>query len=161
MLSETELKNLDEIKKRYPDNQSVLLPALWMIQDKYGFVSQDSMKYLGDILKIPYNYIMGVVTFYTMFNQKPMGKYQLQVCTNISCMLRGGYELFDYISQKLKIKNKGITEDGMFSIEEVECLGSCATAPVMQVNNKEYYENLDTGKLDNLIEHFKTHVKEN
>jgi NADH-quinone oxidoreductase E subunit len=161
MLSETELKNLDEIKNRYPDNQSVLLPALWMIQDKYGFVSQDSMKYLGDILKIPYNYILGVVTFYTMFNQKPMGKYQLQVCTNISCMLRGGYELFDYISQKLKIKNKGITEDGMFSIEEVECLGSCATAPVMQVNNKEYYENLDTGKLDNLIEHFKTHVKEN
>ena len=161
MFNETELKKIDELKKRYPDNKSVLLPALWIMQDKYGYISEDAIKYIGEILNIPCNYILGVVTFYTMFNKKPMGKYQLQVCTNISCMLRGGYELFEYISSKLNIINKEISRDGMFSIEEVECLGSCATAPVMQVNNKEYFENLDKDKIDNLLEHFKSHVKEN
>jgi len=151
MFDEKELKEIEKIKKRYPDNKSVLLPVLWMIQDKYGWISDDSMKYAGDLLDISYEHILGVVTFYTMLNKKPVGKYHLQICTNVSCMLRGGYELYNYISEKLKIKNKEITEDGMFSIEEVECLGSCATAPMLQVNNKEYHENLTFEKIEELI----------
>lgn len=152
MFDEKEIKEVENLKKRYPDNKSVLLPVLWMLQEKYGWISNDAMKFAGDLLKIPYEHILGVVTFYTMFNSKPVGKFHLQICTNVSCMLRGGYELFNYISEKLGIKNKETSEDGMFSIEEVECLGSCATAPMLQINNKEYYENLTKEKIDKLIE---------
>ncbi|MEO6694318.1 MAG: NAD(P)H-dependent oxidoreductase subunit E, partial [Ignavibacteria bacterium] len=84
--------------------------------------------------------------------KKPMGRHHLQICTNVSCMLCGGYELFHHISKQLGIKNKEITSDGEFSIEEVECLGSCATAPMLQVNNKEFYENLSLEKADRLID---------
>ena len=151
MFDDKELKEVEKIKKRYPDNKSALLPVLWMIQKKFGWISDESMKYAGDLLQIPYEHILGVVSFYTMFNEKPVGKYNLQICTNVSCMLRGGYELFNFISEKLKIKNKETTKDGMFTIEEVECLGSCATAPMMQVNNKEYYENLTKEKAEEII----------
>ena len=160
MFSEKEITEIENIKKRYPDSKSVLLPVLWMVQEKEGWISNDAMKYIGDLLKIPYEHILGVVSFYTMFNNKPVGKYNLQICTNVSCMLRGGYELFQFISEKLKIKNKETTSDGMFTIEEVECLGSCATPPMMQVNNKEYYENLTKEKVEELINHFRKNIKE-
>ena len=160
MLDEKELQNVENIKSRYPDNKSALLPVLWIIQEKYGWISEDSMKYVGDLLNISYEHILGVVTFYTMFNNKPKGRYNLQICTNVSCMLRGGYELYNYISEKLGIKNKETTEDGMFTIEEVECLGSCATAPMLQVNNKEYYENLTKEKIEEILSDLKNKSKE-
>ncbi len=160
MFDDKELKEVENILKRYPDNKSALLPVLWMVQEKEGWISDDAMKYVGDLLKISYEHILGVVTFYTMFNNKPVGKYNLQICTNVSCMLRGGYELFQFISEKLGVKNKETTNDGMFTIEEVECLGSCATAPMMQMNNKEYYENLTKEKVEELIEHFRKNIKE-
>lgn len=159
MFTQDELKKVEEIKTHYLDNKSALLPVLWMIQEKYGWISIDSMKYVGDLLNVPYEHIHGVVSFYTMFNEKPVGKYNLQICTNVSCMLRGGYELYKYVSEKLGIKNKETTSDGMFTIEEVECLGSCATAPMMQVNNKEYYENLTNEKVDELINNFNKSIK--
>lgn len=152
LFNDEELKKLEGIKKHYPDSESALLPVLWMVQEKNGWISEESMKYVGDLLNVPYEHILGVVTFYTMFNKKPVGKIHLQICTNVSCMLRGGYELFKYASDKLGIKNKEVSKDGMFSIEEVECLGSCATAPMMQVNNKEFYENLTQEKFDEIIE---------
>jgi len=155
IFNEEDLKKVKEIKSRFPQSQAALLPVLWMVQEKEGWISEDSMKYVGDLLNIPYEHIYGVITFYTMFNDKPRGKYHLQICTNVSCMLRGGYELFKFASEKLKIKNNETTEDGMFTIEEVECLGSCGTAPMMQVNNKEYYENLTVEKFENIIENFK------
>ena len=151
-------KELSEVKRhkaKYPDPKAALLPVLWMLQNKYGWISLDSMKYAGDLLEVPYEHVLGVVTFYTMFNKKPVGKVHLQICTNVSCMLRGGYELYQYVSDKLGIKNKETTEDGMFAIEEVECLGSCGTAPMMQVNNKDFYENLTLEKMDLLLEDFK------
>ena len=151
LFNEQELKNIEEIKSRYPQAQAALLPVLWMVQEKSGWISDESMKQVGDLLNLPYEHILGVVTFYTMFNNKPVGKIHLQVCTNVSCMLRGGYDLFNYISAKLGIKNKETTSDGMFTIEEVECLGSCATAPMLQVNNKDFYENLTKEKVDKLI----------
>lgn len=152
---EKELQEIEKLKSRYQDVHSVLIPALWMIQEKYGWISEDAMKYLGDLLNINYEHILGVVSFYTMFYKAPKGKFHLQVCTNVSCMLRGAYELYEYVKTKTGIVKNGMSEDGMFSIEEVECLGSCATAPVMQVNNKDYYENLTKEKLDSIIETFK------
>lgn len=159
LFNDEELKKIEEIKSNYPDSQSALLPVLWLVQEKEGWISEDSIRYVGDLLGIPYEYILGVVTFYTMFNKKPVGKIHLQICTNVSCMLRGGYELFKYASDKLGIKNKEVTKDGMFSIEEVECLGSCATAPMMQVNNKEFYENLTKEKVDNILEELHSNIK--
>ena len=155
MFDEKEINEINDIKARYPEPQAALLPVLWMIQEKEGWISDDSMKIAAELMNVTYEHVLGVVTFYTMFNKKPVGKVHLQICTNVSCMLRGGYELFKYASDKLGIKNKETTDDGMFTIEEVECLGSCATAPMMQVNNRDYYENLSKEKMDSLIEKFK------
>lgn len=161
MFNQEELKEIENLKSRYETSQSALLPVLWMVQEKEGWISNDSIAEVAKVLDISYEHILGVVTFYTMFNKKKTGKFHLQICTNVSCTLRGGYELFKYISEKLGINNKETTGDGMFTIEEVECLGSCATAPMLQVNNKEYYENMSIEKADELIEHFKNHINEN
>jgi NADH-quinone oxidoreductase E subunit len=160
MFNQEELKEIENLKSRYETSQSALLPVLWMVQEKEGWISNDSIAKVAKVLDISYEHILGVVTFYTMFNKKKTGKIHLQICTNVSCTLRGGYELFKYISEKLGINNKETTEDGMFTIEEVECLGSCATAPMLQVNNKDYYENMSIEKADELIEHFKNHINE-
>jgi NADH-quinone oxidoreductase subunit E len=154
LFDKKELSEVKQHKAKYPDPKAALLPVLWMIQNKYGWISLDSMKYAGDLLNVPYEHVIGVVTFYTMFNKEPVGKVHLQICTNVSCMLRGGYELYQYVSDKLGIKNKETTEDGVFTIEEVECLGSCGTAPMMQVNNKDFYENLTKEKIDLLLDDF-------
>ena len=160
IFNEEELKHIEVLKTRYEDKQAVLLPVLWMVQDKFGWISEESMKEVAELLQLPAKHVYGVVTFYTMFNKAPRGKYHLQVCTNVSCMLRGGYELFRYMSEKLGVKNGETTVDGMFTLEEVECLGSCGTAPMMQVNNREYYENLSKEKVDELQNHFRESVKE-
>jgi len=143
-------KRLNEIRKHYPTSQAAIMPALWLAQEQYGWISKDVMIYVGEILEIPFETILGVVEFYTMYNKKPIGKYHLQVCTNVSCMLCGGYDVFDYLSEKLGVKNGGTTNDGLFTLSEAECLGSCGTAPMMQVNNY-YEENLTKDNIDNLI----------
>lgn len=148
--SEDNLKKIEDIKKKYPAAEAVLMPVLWLAQEQFGWLSTDVMKYVGNILNIPYDRVYGVVYFYTMFNSKPVGKNHLQVCTNVSCMLRGGYNILDYISQKLNIKLGETTEDQMFTLSEAECLGSCGTAPMMQVNDY-YEENLTKERIDKII----------
>src|SRR5512146_3173726 len=96
--TEQNLKKLDHIKSRYPNTHSALLPVLWMAQEQFGWISNEVMGYIGRLLDIPVEHILGVVKFYTMYNSKPAGKYQLQVCTNVSCMLRGAYDVLDYIT---------------------------------------------------------------
>src|ERR1700690_2549771 len=108
------------------------------------------MKYVGELLNVPISDVYGVVTFYTMYNTKPVGKYHFQVCTNISCQLLGAEELRDHICQKLNIKLGETTGDEKFTVQEVECLGSCGTAPAIQVND-DYYENLNIEKVDTLL----------
>lgn len=152
---ETELRKAQEYISKYPSPMSAVMPLLWMIQDKYGWISLEGMKYVADLLKLPADHVLGVATFYTMYFKKPVGKFHLQICTNVSCMLRGGYKIFGHVSDKLGIKNKEITPDGKFSIEEVECLGSCATAPMLQINNKEYHENLTIETVDKLLTELK------
>ncbi|HMQ67610.1 MAG TPA: NAD(P)H-dependent oxidoreductase subunit E [Ignavibacteria bacterium] len=152
VFDENELKTVQYHISKYPKPMAAVMPVLWMIQNKYGWISTDAMKYVGDLLGLPHDHVLGVATFYTMYFKKPMGRHHLQICTNVSCMLRGGYDIFDHVSGKLNIRNKEITDDKMFSIEEVECLGSCGTAPMLQVNNREYYENLTVESVDKLIE---------
>lgn len=161
LFNSEELKTVEKHISKYPTKMSAIMPVLWMVQEKEGWISTDNMKYVGQLLELPYEHVLGVATFYTMYFKKPVGKYHLQICTNVSCMLCGGMELFKYVSDKLGIKNKEITSDGIFSIEEVECLGSCGTAPMLQVNNKEYYENLTLPQVDELISKFRSEASKN
>lgn len=149
--TEENLKKLEEAKSHYPTADAALMPALWLAQEQFGWLSADVMKYVGSLLNIPHEHVLGVAEFYTMYNKKPVGKYHLQVCTNVSCMLCGGYDVVDYISDKLNIGIGETTPDGKFTLIEAECLGSCGTAPMMQVNNY-YEENLTKDKIDSLIE---------
>ncbi len=148
--TEENLKKLEQEKKKYPDEMSALMAALWLAQEQFGWLSIDIMRYVADLLHLPHEHVFGVANFYTMYNKKPVGKYHIQVCTNISCMLCGGYEVLDYISDKLKIETGETTDDYMFTLSEAECLGSCGTAPMMQINNY-FEEELSKEKIDKII----------
>ncbi len=155
MFTEQNLQKLETLKKQYPTTKALTLPALWMAQEQFGWISPETMQYIAALLNLPVAHVYGVVTFYTMFNTKPVGKYHLQVCTNISCQLRGAEKLAGHICEKLHVNMGETTADKRFTVVEVECLGSCGTAPMMQVND-EYYENLTAEKVDKLLsEEFK------
>lgn len=148
------LEKVDQIQIMYPTKKAALMPVLWLAQEQNGFISGEVMKTISTILEVSLEDILGVVTFYTMYHQKQMGKYHLQVCTNVSCMLRGGYDIWNQLRSKLGIENGQITPDKKFSLEEVECMGSCGTAPMIAVN-EDYFENLSLQKVDQIIESFK------
>ena len=150
MFSEENLKKLDRLRSRYPKSRPLVLPALWMAQQQFGWISPETIRYVAGLLDLPVSHVYGVVTFYTMFNTKPVGKYHLQVCTNVSCMLRGGDRLLDHACSRLNVKKGETTADERFTVTEVECLGSCGTAPAVQVND-DYHENLTVEGFDKLL----------
>ncbi len=150
MFSEENLRKLDALRARYPKSKPLVLPALWMAQRQFGWISPDVMKYVAGLLDLPVSHVYGVVTFYTMFNTKPVGKYHLQVCTNVSCQLRGGERLLEHACRRLNIGRGETTPDNRFTLTEVECLGSCGTAPAVQIND-DYHENLSVERLDTLL----------
>lgn len=150
MFSEEHLKKLDLLRQRYPVSKPLVLPALWMAQEQFGWISPEVMTYVAGLLDLPVSHVYGVVTFYTMFNTSPVGKYHLQVCTNVSCMLRGGDKLLKHTCDRLKIRNGETTADNRITVTEVECLGSCGTAPAVQIND-DYHENLSPDKLDMIL----------
>jgi len=152
--TEENLKRLENEIKKYPVKQPAVMAALWIAQEQNGWISGEVMQEVASILNMTNEDVLGIVTFYTMYHQKPMGKYHVQVCTNVSCMLRGGYEIFDQVKQKLNIGNMQVTGDKIFSLEEVECMGSCGTAPMIAVN-EDYYENLDKGKVEQILNSLK------
>ncbi len=155
ILSEkTQTKILAE-KNKYPQPKTAILPALYAVYEKFGYLSNETMKETGELLEIPYLEIVEVASFYTMFPKKPAGKYFLQVCTNLSCALLGAEDLVKHLEEKLKVKTGYVTADGVFSIGKVECLGSCGTAPMLQVNNLHFHEDLTKEKVDKLLEELK------
>lgn len=141
---------LEAIRAKYPIAQAALLPALYIAQREFGHVSLEAMEYVGGLLGMSPARVLGVATFYTMFNKEPVGKHLVQVCMNLPCCLRGAEEMFNYISKKLGIKNGETTKDGKFTLMKVECLGACGSAPMMQVND-DYYENLTPAKVDEIL----------
>lgn len=135
-------ENIERINKeiaKYPEKQPAVMATLYIAQEQNGYISNEVMKEVATILDMTSEEVLGIVTFYTMYFQKPMGKNHIQVCTNVSCMLRGGYEIWNQVKEKLGVDNMGVTADQKFSLEEVECLGSCGTAPMIAVN-EDYYE---------------------
>ncbi len=154
MFTEKNLKKLDELKKKYPTNKALTLSALWIAQEQFGWLSEDTMKYVAEQINVPFNHVYSVASFYTMYNKKPVGKFHIQVCTNISCQLLGSEKIVDFLCTKLGVKKNEITSDGKYSVSEVECLGSCGTAPVMQIND-DYYETLTVEKIDAILANIK------
>ncbi len=148
--SDEGMREFSEMVKRFPEKKAAILPALHIAQREFGYISPDVIKYVAGLLGLSPARVHGVVTFYTMFNQKPVGKYHLQVCRNVSCSLLGAFHLIEYISGKLDIEPGETTPDGNFTLSLVECLGSCGTAPVMQVND-DYVENLTEEKIDAIL----------
>jgi NADH-quinone oxidoreductase E subunit len=147
------LAEIHEIAARYPDKLAATLPALHIAQREFGFVSLAAMKAVARALGVPEGHVFGVATFYTMYQKKPVGRYHIHVCTNISCALNGGAQLLEKLSAKLAVEPGGPpTEDGLFSIEEVECLAGCGTGPCVQVNHDVYDEYVDEKKLGEILE---------
>jgi len=144
------LAEIDALVKRYPHAKSALMPTLYMAQQDFGFLSMETQQMIADVLGLKLMEVREVVTFYTMFKEQPHGKYLLEVCTNASCMLNGSDELMKHMCETLGIKAGETTDDGMFTIAEVECAGACGGAPVVQVNNI-YHEKATAEGMDALI----------
>jgi NADH-quinone oxidoreductase subunit E len=147
-------EGLTQVKKeltRYEAKESAIIPSLYIAQkENKGWVNDEVIHHLAQVMEIPEARIHEVFTFYTMFNQKPVGKFHVQVCTNISCALNNARELANHICKELKIGFDQISEDGRYTVSKVECLGSCGTAPMMQVNDA-YYENLTPESAMNIL----------
>lgn len=148
----SDLEEIEKIKAKYPTNMAAVMPALWYAQDKFGHVNDEVQKLVASALDLPEAHVYGVASFYTQYYKKEMGKYVLDVCTCFSCQVTGGYEILEYLEEKLGIKAGETTEDGLFSIQSVECLGACGYAPMLQISNQTYVNHLTKEKVDALID---------
>ena len=146
------MKRIAELRSRYPDAQSACLPVLHLAQDELGHLPDEAVKLVADALGLPEAHVFGVITFYTMFHREEVGRHLLMVCTNVSCMLRGGYDVLGHLERRLGIRAGETTPDGKFTIVEEECLAACADAP-MAICGKQYYLRLDSPeKIDAMLD---------
>ncbi|MEM1126362.1 MAG: NAD(P)H-dependent oxidoreductase subunit E [Bacteroidota bacterium] len=150
--SDEEKARIERYKAMYPTAESAVMRALWVAQEKFGFLPPEVIQLVADELGMDYAQAYGVATFYTQYYKKKMGTYVLDVCTCFSCQVCGGYDMLHYLEEKLGIHKGETTEDGLFSIQEVECLGACGSAPMLQVTNGPYVHNLTEEKMDRLID---------
>lgn len=155
MLSQASLEEIDFECAKYPAErrQSAILAALRIAQDELGWLSNETIEYIAEVIGVPAVRAYEVATFYSMYHLEPVGKNVIYLCTNISCMLRGCDQIQNHIENKLNIKLGETTEDGRFTLQEVECLCACAGAPMMQVN-KDYHENLTPERVDEILERY-------
>ncbi len=138
----------------YPTKRSVLVPMLLYAQDEVGYLSDEAVQEIARRLDLTELEVRNVISYYSMLTTRPRGKYNVQICTNIACMLRGADELFEHCEKRLGVGHKGTTSDGLFSLEEVECIGACSWAPAVQVNY-DFHENLTTEKMDRVLEEYR------
>lgn len=144
----------DKLVTLYPVRRSALIPMLLYAQDEVGYISDAVIAEIAQRIGIRENDVQSVLSYYSMLRTKPVGKYNVQVCTNISCMLRDGYGILEHCSKRLGIGHKEVTPDGLFSLEEVECIGACCWAPAIQVNY-DFYEDLTPEKMDQVLDDYR------
>jgi NADH-quinone oxidoreductase subunit E len=154
MYSQANEAKLDEIITHYPVKRSAILPALYIAQEENGYVTDEDIKYLANRLEMRVNEVEEVVTFYTMYSRKPVGKYKIQICRTLSCMLMGAEQIAEHLEHKLNCEIGATSSDGKFTLTEVECLGYCDLAPCLQVNF-DYHEKVTTESVDKLISELK------
>ena len=152
--NEENIVRIEAARKKYPTALAAVMDTIYIAQEQNGYISNDVMEEIAEVLGIDKVNVLSVVTFYTMYHTKPMGKYHVQVCTNVSCMLRGAYEIWDGVSEKLGIDNMEVCPDSKFSLEEVECMGACGYAPMIAIN-EDYFENLSKEKVLEILDSLK------
>ncbi|MDP3478851.1 MAG: NAD(P)H-dependent oxidoreductase subunit E [Desulfoprunum sp.] len=140
----------ERLVKRYPTRESMILPALWLTQEQEGWIPAEAIAYIADRIGTFASQVYEAATFYTMYYLHPMGRNHICICRTLSCYLRGKQEIVDFLRDEIGIKPGEVSNDGKFSLEEVECLGHCGTAPVVQVNG-EFHEDMDVEKLKSLL----------
>lgn len=155
MLKDKHQKEIDELLSRYPVRRSALIPLLYLAQRDSGYITESAMIEIAGILKLTPPQVYETVTFYTMLNLKPVGKFHIQVCKSLMCALVGSDMVIGWINQKLGINPGETTPDGLFTLSTVECLAACGTGPMMQIND-DYYERLTEDKVDRILEDLKT-----
>lgn len=151
MLSEKSKSTIQALLPRYQTKQSAMLPALYLAQKEHGYLTEEAIREVAEILEVDPTEVLGVSGFYSLLYTEPIGKYVVQICDDLPCALRGAEEFADHVCRKLGVKSGQTTPDGMFTVERVMCLGACDKAPVMQVN-LEFYENMTPEAADRLIE---------
>jgi NADH-quinone oxidoreductase subunit E len=149
--SEEAMKRYENIISHYPEKRAALIPVLILAQREFDWISDEVADYVGSLMGYPPSDVLSVASFYTMLHKKPVGKFHLDVCRTVSCWLMGTYPCVDEIKKSLGVEAEQITPDGMFSWNLTECLGSCGTAPAMQVGDR-YFENLKPEKMGEIIE---------
>ena len=154
-LSPTLAAKFEKLQTSYPVKRSALIPMLIYAQDEYGCVSDEMIAEIGQRLDLNNVQIEETLAYYSMLHRKPWGKHHVQICTNVACMLKGGNELLDRAKKRLEIGHKETTADGVFSLEEVECIGACSWAPAAQVNY-DFHENLTPEKMDKVLDEYRT-----
>jgi len=155
MLKDKYKDEIEQIISRYPVKRSALIPLLYVAQRDKGYVTEEAMTEIAGLLKLTPPQVYETITFYTMFNLKPVGKFHIQVCKSLMCALVGSDTIIGWINTKLGIGPGETTADGLFTLSAVECLASCGTAPMMQIND-DYYERLTEDKLDRILADLKT-----
>ncbi len=150
-LSPDREKHVEEILSRYPNRQAACIPVLHVCQEQNGWISDEIVEWVGTRLGLSAAHVKGVVTFYTLFNKEPVGKHQVWVCRTLSCALRGSDAILHHCEKRLGVHVGQTTKDGKVTLRTAECLASCGTAPMMQVD-KDYYENLTTAEVDRILD---------
>jgi NADH-quinone oxidoreductase subunit E len=143
-------KEIDALLARFPEKKSAILHLMHLAQNEYGYMSDEAMREVADILDLDATHVLSLAGFYSLFYEEPTGKYVLEVCNDLACALRGADEFVEMASRKLDIPVEGTTNDGMFTLKTVMCLGACDRAPMLQCNLK-FYENLDEAKFGTLL----------
>ena len=148
------LKKFEATVARYPQKEAAMLPVLYLAQREFGHLGPEAIEYVAKLMEQAPARVHGVVSFYTMYNMKPIGRHHIQVCRTLPCALRGAEHVTDLLKKKLGIECGQTTADGRFTLSEVECLASCGSAPMMQVND-DYYENLTDEKIGQILDAMK------
>jgi len=154
MFNDTVLREIDEIKAKYPDAKSALLPALYIAQREFGWLSHEAMLCVGRTLNLPDAVVRGTASFYSMFKHKPVGRHLIQLCTNVSCMILGVERLVDFLKTKYGLEPNNTTQDKRFSLVIMECIGACGTAPAMLVDT-DFYDNINEQRIVEILENYK------
>ncbi len=148
-------REFDRIVRRYPNRRAALIPTLVLADRQFGYLSREAMEYVAKRLELPSAWVLSTATFYTLLRKRPTGRFHLQVCVNVACYLKGADQLGDHLKKRLGVGFGEVTPDGLFSLEGVQCLAACGTAPVIQVNDA-YHEDMTLDKVDALIESLRT-----
>lgn len=148
------MREFEELVAEYPVREGALVPVLVLAQKEFGYLSPDAITYVSDLMRLPRARVYGTATFYSMLNLEPVGKHHIQLCRTLSCALMGSERIREHLEKRLGIKPGQTTADGRFTLSEVECLASCGTAPIMQIDD-EYHENLTEDKIDYFLSELK------